>query len=141
MPRPLTAEQTQQVLTELHAGSKIAAVKLYRQHTGCSLLKAKDDVEALAAGRPVAPPDVHSDLDGAQMDEILDHIQSGRKLDAIKVYKASSGLSLMESKEFIERLMRELEVEHRDSLPRGTGCGSVTLLAIVVGSVFFVVAM
>ena len=87
MPKPLNADQTQQVLSQLPAGGKLAAVKLYRQLAGCSLLQAKNDVEALAAGKRIAPQDAHSDLDGAQMDEVLDLIQAGRMLNAIKVSK------------------------------------------------------
>ena len=134
MANRLTEDQIQQVLNEFHAGGKIAAIKLYRKHAGCSLLRAKDDVEALAAGRDIPTADIHSESDGAEMDEILDLIQAGKKLNAVKVYMTNSGLSLKESKEFIEKLMQELEVEQPGSVSQATGCSGVILLAIVLAA-------
>ena len=43
-----------QILLLMQAGKKIEAIKIYRQETGVGLKEAKDAVEALAAGRPIA---------------------------------------------------------------------------------------
>ena len=48
MPEP-TTEQWEQIQTELFAGRKIQAIKLYREITGCGLAEAKEAMEAYAA--------------------------------------------------------------------------------------------
>jgi len=51
-PRSHLPEEVQQLV---QAGQKIQAIKLYREATGVGLKQAKDAVEALAAGAPLAP--------------------------------------------------------------------------------------
>lgn len=134
MADPLNEQLIDQLREQLHAGRKISAIKLYRQHTGASLVAAKNYVEGLAAGRDLGTDDLPGQLPGTQLDEVLDAIEAGKKLEAVKLYKESSGVSLMEAKEFIENLMRELEIDREGSAPRGTGCGAVILFAIVLAS-------
>jgi len=50
----LADEQLQSILTELRAGRKIQAVKLYRQMTGLGLHESKTAVEQLAAANNIA---------------------------------------------------------------------------------------
>lgn len=130
-----------EIRRELQAGRKIAAIKLYRQHSGASLVAAKNYVEDLEAGRDPSADDLHSQLAGAQLDEILDAIQAGNKIEAVKLYKEGSGVSLMEAKEFVERLMRELDIDQPGSIPRGTGCSAVILFALVLGSSLLVASL
>ncbi|WP_372721057.1 hypothetical protein [Novipirellula sp.] len=121
----LTEEQIETIRLELQAGRKLNAVKLHKQWTGSSLVAAKNYVESL----PVGPQTVtwDKDLDGKQIDEILDAIQEGSKLKAIKLYKESTGVRLKESKVFIERLMHELGIEQRK------GCAATILLFVIAG--------
>lgn len=128
MSDELTEDQVNQIRRKLQTGHKLAAVKLYKDLTGSSLLTAKNNVERIEAGEGPTPGDVDSGLSPDVMDEILDALQRGKKLDAVKIYKSSSGKSLMESKEFIEGLMKELEIEE----PGGIGCGSAALLLILI---------
>ncbi len=48
MAEPLTDEQIEKISASLSRGSKIEAIKLYREFTGQGLKEAKDFVEALA---------------------------------------------------------------------------------------------
>jgi ribosomal protein L7/L12 len=48
MPEP-TTEQWQAIQTELFAGRKIQAIKLYRQAAACGLAEAKQAMDAYAA--------------------------------------------------------------------------------------------
>ncbi|WP_442506399.1 hypothetical protein SH528x_005242 [Novipirellula sp. SH528] len=123
----LTDEQIDTIRAELHAGRKLNAVKLYKQWTGSSLVSAKNYVESLPAGPATDSWD--KDLDGKQIDEILDAIQEGSKLKAVKLYKESTGVRLKESKEFIERLMNELGIEQRK------GCAATIVLFVIAGIV------
>ncbi len=126
MSTELTDDQVAEIRSELQAGRKLAAVKLYKEWTGSSLVAAKNYVESLPAGTAVA--DLVGGIEAHQMDRILDAIQQGNKLEAVKLYRESSGLNLMESKKFIEGLMKELGIEDRP------GCGAAVLLLVVLGA-------
>lgn len=120
-------EQVRQILYECEAGRKLEAVKLCKEWSGSSLLEAKRQVESLVANDGEGGETTDSDIDDQVMDEVLEAIQNGNKLQAVKLYKQCSGASLMESKKFIERLMRELGVDD----PRRRGCAGI-LLAVIV---------
>ncbi len=45
----LTSEIRQKIIDEIKAGRKISAIKLYREYTDCSLVDAKDFIEALTS--------------------------------------------------------------------------------------------
>ena len=64
------------------------------------------------------------------MDRILEAIQEGRKLDAVKIYKDNTGKSLLESKDFIEALIAQLEIAEPSAVGN-SGC--ILLLVIAVG--------
>jgi ribosomal protein L7/L12 len=126
VPKELTDDQVAQLRYELTAGRKLAAVKLYKEWTGSSLVAAKNYVESLPTDTAVA--DFDEGIETHQMDRILDALQQGNKLEAVKLYRESSGLNLMESKKFIEGLMKELGIEDRP------GCGAAVLLLVVLGA-------
>jgi len=126
VPIELTDDQVAEIRDELQAGRKLAAVKLYKEWTGSSLVAAKNYVESLPADGAVN--DFAAGIEAHQMDRILDAIQEGNKLEAVKLYRDSSGLDLMESKKFIEGLMKELGIEDRP------GCGAAVLLLVVLGA-------
>ena len=48
-PAQLSQDQLDRIRAELEAGSKIGAIKLYREFTGRDLAKAKADIETLLA--------------------------------------------------------------------------------------------
>jgi ribosomal protein L7/L12 len=129
----LTDDQVHQIRLELQAGRKIEAVKLYKDWTGCSLSEAKDYVQRLPADHPAGTAEAANGVDANQMDQILDAIRDGQKLQAVKLHKESSGSSLKESKEFVERLMKDLQIDDPASAPAGSGCGAVILLVVVLG--------
>jgi ribosomal protein L7/L12 len=49
MARPVSDAESAQIRTEILAGRKIEAIKLYRQATGEGLKEAKDFIEAVQA--------------------------------------------------------------------------------------------
>ena len=131
----LTEQQLADVRTQLSEGDKIAAVKSCMTATGCGLLEAKKFVESLLSEQPSADP--HSgrgtsssgNIANEVMDEILDHLAEGQKLQAIKVYRNASGKPLRESKVFVEQLIDELGIE----LPEPKGCSAAVLLILAFG--------
>ena len=78
MSDELTEDQVNQIRRKLQTGHKLAAVKLYKDLTGSSLLTAKNNVEQIEAGEGPTPGEVDSGLSSDVMDEILDALQQGR---------------------------------------------------------------
>ncbi len=86
------------ILTELEAGRKIAAIKLYREVTGEGLAEAKKAVESIGVkGKNNSQQLSHSDYQ-----HILDEIKHNRFLGAVKVYRAATGAGLFDAREAIE---------------------------------------
>lgn len=140
----LSAEQLEAIQRKLRSGEKIAAVKLYLDATGCSLLDAKRFVESL----PVHPEsnsateaDSASVWNDERMDEILDAIHAGKKLEAVKLYRAATGSSLADSKEAVEKLMQQFEPAPANHLVQEKGCLAMTwMLIVLIGGSLFVFA-
>ena len=84
------------------------------------------------------------------MNEAADHdplkavkraLQQGRKMDAIKLYRESSGRGLKESKEFVDRLAARLVEEDPVGyarLSRNSVCLSLVLLLLAITGVTIV---
>ena len=92
-----------QILLLMQAGKKIEAIKLYRQETGCGLKEAKDAVEALAAGQPIARRSGESveyiGIDPNSLEgQVLALMRAQKKIWAIKVYREQTGVGLKAGK-------------------------------------------
>ncbi|MDA9856720.1 hypothetical protein N9D23_01245 [Rubripirellula sp.] len=129
MSDELSQDQSDELLGEFQARGKIAAVKLYREWTGCSLVDAKNYVEKIQPNDTPASTPTENDIEIQQIDRILDAIQRGNKLEAVKIYKETNVASLAESKQAIEKLMSQLGVEDT-----GSGCAKVILLAAIISA-------
>lgn len=102
---PLPADVIDQLKTQLAAGQKIEAIKIYRQATGAPLAEAKAAVEAIASGRPVlaqSPLPQATDLE-AQIRQLL---ADDQKLNAIKRYREATGADLKTAKDAVEAIER-----------------------------------
>ena len=58
----LSDEQAKRIGAELEAGSKIGAIKLYREFTGQGLKESKDAIEALISGLIQREPEKYAKL-------------------------------------------------------------------------------
>jgi ribosomal protein L7/L12 len=97
-------EQRVELESLLRAGHKIAAIKRYRQITGLELRQAKRDIEEMQIGlRPLSAEELHAKVDN--VDALQSLLQSGNKLQAIKLYRQSHGVGLKEAKEAVEALV------------------------------------
>lgn len=72
------------------------------------------------------------------MNEIMDCIYKGKKIEAIKLYIDARSVRLKQGKDFIETLTAELREQHPDKfqIPERTGCMGV--LIFLAGSVALV---
>lgn len=114
-------DTTRAVLDLLRRGNKIEAVKALRKAKGLDLKQAVEEVERLAAGEPPSPSATERTLDdGAVSDEVRRLATSGRKIDAVKLLRFETGISLKEARGRIDRIAGS----------RRSGClGSVALVA------------
>lgn len=111
-------------------GNMIAAIKRYREETGCDLVTAKGVVEGLlataGANEAFQSPGVEPEALDA---EILDLAVKGGKITAIKRYREVHGCGLKEAKDQVEGLL----VRHGVQAGPGQGCAGVLLLMVGLG--------
>lgn len=86
----------------LRRGKKIEAVKVYRAAYGTGLKEALDAVEAIAAGKSPAKPSAAKPQ--ASDERVVALIAEGKKIDAIKEYRAVHGVGLKEAKDAVDLL-------------------------------------
>jgi ribosomal protein L7/L12 len=128
-----SADIDAQIRSLVSCGQTIAAIKLYREHTGAGLAEAKSAVEALATGQLTDRGNQEADslspnsLEG----QIVALLNERKKIEAIRLYRTQSGAGLKEAKEAVEGL----EIKHGIN-PKGAGCAGMVLLMIMVASVF-----
>jgi ribosomal protein L7/L12 len=105
-------------------------VSFTRISLAVSLLEAKQFVESLSSVEP-GESDIAEDCDEALIGQILDLLESGCKLDAVRLYRDRTDRSLMESKNFIEKLISEFEILEKSKSQ--SGCVGIILIFVVLG--------
>jgi ribosomal protein L7/L12 len=125
-----TTDLKQEVRSRFGQGRKIEAGKLFKEHTGCGLKDAKDAVEALQGGASLPEPErADAALDAELEVEVLNLLERGEKLKAVKLYRDQMGATLMESKLAVESVAARHGI-----MAEGGGCSGV-LIAIIVALV------
>ena len=91
---------------------KIQAVKLYREETKASLKEAKLAVEMTQDEMLVTTYEARlAKLNSANMEEVQCLLQTGHRLNAIKLYRKSTGAGLKEAKEAVDFLASKLGLQ------------------------------
>lgn len=159
MNHDLSPEQRRAIQSALQRGSKVEAVKLYREATGASLAESKDAVEAMPVySIPVGDlPSIlpTMGMTPEKMNAIVSAISRGQKIEAIKLYRETTGLGLAKSKDAVEAIEiqppgsspvnpGQLVPEGRTPLPqwdpfekKKKGCLGVVALMIGIAVVLF----
>ena len=74
-----------------------------------------------------------SEMNDSQRQAIIEAIEAGRKIEAIKLYREATGLGLKESKEFIDQLTVQLideDPERFERAKQNSGCAAIILIAL-----------
>jgi len=90
-------------------GNKIQAIKRVRELTGLGLKEAKDYVDRLPAGSPLAyaaPQPAVSVPDAALEQEVRQLLMRSQKIQAVKRVRELTGLGLKESKDYVDDVER-----------------------------------
>jgi ribosomal protein L7/L12 len=110
MPAPLSPEKLARIRALLQDGGFLPAIKAFREATGASLADAKDAVEQLrdsmARGThdfPRASEQAYVEDDG-RFGEVRAALAVGNKIEAIKLYRAATGVGLKEAKDAVEAM-------------------------------------
>jgi large subunit ribosomal protein L7/L12 len=102
-------------------GRFIEAVKRYREATGAGLAAAKDAVEALERGEALPETEPAS---SAADTAIVALIEGGKKIEAIKLYRQTTGVGLKEAKDAVEAIAAARGITSK------AGCLGVVLLLV-----------
>jgi ribosomal protein L7/L12 len=142
MARDVSQDVIDSVRTAIAAGNKIEAIKLYREASGAGLADAKRFVEDLEAGRtPGAPPG--ESVTNDDIDQIQAALFRGDRIQAIKLYRTSTGEGLKESRDFI--LAVEAELRRTDpgkfTAPPAKGCGMMAACLLIVVATLVTIAL
>lgn len=109
----LTPDQVQRIHQLLHDRQLLQAVYLYHEATGVSLAEAREAVEEMARNEYVKPPSGVRNYDDPVLEgKIKSLLSKGRKLEAVKIYRAEYGVSLKDAQDAVERIAA--------SMPRGS---------------------
>ncbi len=109
IPTPLDpdADIQQIALYFISRGQKLEAIKHVRQVSGWDLKAAKDYVEALESGAIPSAPSMSASVASVSPElraSLLDLVNNRRKVEAIKMLRAHTGLGLKEAKDYVESL-------------------------------------
>ncbi len=131
----------------ISTGRTIEAIKLYREATGVGLREAKDAVESMEESmRSGAPVSIPATLEQAaahhrspieEPGSLEAMIFAGQKIQAIKLYRESTGLGLKEAKDAVEAMEANLRRDspHKFQTVQAKGCGaSMLLFCLCLGS-------
>lgn len=92
------------VLAALQRGDKLDAIKKLRAASGVALKEAKEAIDQHLSGEPVSV--VATTPHGALPRDVEEAMRGGRKIEAIRLLRAQTGLGLAEAKEAVERIPR-----------------------------------
>ena len=121
----LTPDQVQKIHKLLHNRQLIQAVKLYHDVTGVSLAEAREAVEAMARNEFTKPPSGVRNYDDPVLEgKIKSLLSKGKKIEAVKIYRAEYGTSLQEATVAVERLEASLPRERAPAIPYEPAIGS-----------------
>lgn len=132
------------VAEALARGNLIEAIKLFRS-SGMGLKQAKDAVDAHLKGKPVAAPAAFSGgMGGALPPGVVEALQQGQKIEAIRLMREQAGLGLKEAKEAVEAYERTRAPTLSDLSPgqvgdTGSGIWWVVVLVLVCVAGFLII--
>jgi ribosomal protein L7/L12 len=112
-----------EVIQALERGKLLEAVKLLRKTRGLGLAEAKQALEAHgrglmkrgAAAAAEAPGPEHA----GQRGDVMEALQAGNKIEAIRRMRESTGMGLKEAKEAVDALEGNFGFQHRAGLAPG----------------------
>lgn len=135
------SELPDDVLDALENGQTIEAIKLLRAASGLGLKEAKDLIDAYQQGKPLSVQ-IASTIDQLPA-SVMAALQSGNKIDAIRLLREQTGLGLKEAKDAVEAMkMPKIDGKaHFPTVERPSSMGGIgwllAMVAIGVAGYYF----
>lgn len=108
MSEPPGEGPLERVRRALAGQAKMIAIKRYRDETGSGWAEAAEAVERIRAGRaPAAPGRIPGMPVGAAARAVGHALAAGNKIEAIRLYRAATGVGLKEAKDAIDAIVAE----------------------------------
>ena len=108
MSEPPRAGTLDQIRRRLAEQAKMFAVKLSREETGAGFAEAKDAIERIRGGRaPAPPPPAPAPPIGTEARAVGEALHAGNEIEAIRLYRAATGVGLKEAKDAIDAILAE----------------------------------
>lgn len=120
------------VIHLIEQGRTIEAIKRLRETTGLALAEAKEAIDAHRRGQPMPLPGPSST--SALPPGVVDAMQRGRKIEAIRLLRDHTGMGLKEAKEAVEAAAAGFPQLAAGSGSNGLG-RFVLFVIVVVGAV------
>ena len=121
----LTPDQVQKIHKLLHDKQLIQAVMLYHDATGVSLAEAREAVEEMARDEFTKPPAGVRNYDDPVLEsKIRSLLSKGKKIEAVKIYRAEYGTSLKEAKDAVDRIEASMPRNSATAMPYESAIGS-----------------
>lgn len=142
----LTSDQVRKIHKLLHDKQLMQAVQLYHEATGVSLAEAREAVEKMAHEEFTKPQSGVRNYDDPVLEsKIKSLLSKGKKIEAVKIYRAEYGTSLTEAKDAVERIEAFMPRNSATALPyepaigkdpfaenEGTNRGRIIVLGVVL---------
>jgi len=126
----MTSEQRREIIEALQTDRKIEAIKLYRNVTGSDLLGANTFIESLQ--QTLTTGEIRegdgSSLSDEQRQKIVQQLQAGNKIAAVKLLRDTTGTNLRQAKDVVEAIGREQGIE--PGMKSGCSAAMLALLAV-----------
>ena len=123
------------VLVELLKGNKIEAIKLLREATGLGLKESKDTVDR--HDRPLKLDPSAASASVKIPPAVIDALQRGKKVEAVRLMRDTSGLDLKGAKDRIDMHLNEsqrhLHARAPGEVPRSNGVAGWIVAVAIVG--------
>lgn len=115
MSQPDPLDHSDELKRKVLAGDKIGAIKFYREQTGVGLAEAKSTIEQLEtqlrgfeSASVTLPQSASTSATPQSTAAIAEALFAGKKIAAIKLYRAKHQVGLAEAKHAVEEIEKQL---------------------------------
>ena len=120
--RTMDSDLEERLRRLLNEGRKIEAIRVYRETTGVGLAEAEDAVDAIETQRGLPS------LARALEKQLISLLEQRKKIEAIKLYRERTGVSLKEAKDEVDLLARQHNIP-------AAGCAGMVAVMLVGGTI------
>lgn len=119
-------EEDYEIIKIIESEGPQKAIEWYKENYECSFNEARENICAIRDKYQVH----YNGIDAEPI--ILDLIEKGAKLQAVKAYKEMHDCGLKEAKDYIDEIEKKLYPERESSISNGNGNGNGCMITILI---------